>query len=261
MHPTFRRSLVLLAAALLAGAAGARAQAAAQPGWDPGRVQLNRTDLQALLASYEQAATSPAHSDRYRGEARVRADAIRTRLQEGDVQPGDEIVLLVEGQAALTDTFTVREGTVLFLPQIGDVPLHGLLRSEVEGRLREHLSRYVRNPVVRARPLVRVSVEGEVRSPGWYVVPADALVTDVLMLAGGPQGNTSTQRLRIERGGATVWQGQILTEALAQGRTLDAMGIHPGDRFYLPAKPSNVVGAAARSLPVILSLAFAVTKL
>ncbi|HSU13069.1 polysaccharide biosynthesis/export family protein [Longimicrobium sp.] len=256
-----KRSLVLLAAALLTGAAGARAQAAAQPGWDPGRVQLNRNDLQALLASYEQAATSPAHSDRYRAQARARAESIRARLQEGDVQPGDEVVLLVEGQAALTDTFTVREGTVLFLPQIGDVPLHGLLRSEVEGRLREHLSRYLRNPVVRARPLVRVSVEGEVRNPGWYVVPADALVSDVLMLAGGPQGNTSTARLRIERGGTPVWSGPILSEALAQGRTLDAMGIHPGDRFYLPAKPTSPVGAAVRSIPVLLSLVFAASQL
>jgi hypothetical protein len=58
-----------------------------------------------------------------------------------------------------------------------------------------------------------------------------------------------------------VWQGPILAEALAQGRTLDAMGIHPGDRFYLPAKPGNAAGAIMRSLPVALSLAFAVTRL
>ena len=256
-----QRSLLVLAAALLAGTAGARAQAAAQPGWDPGRVQLNRADLQALLATYEQAATSPAHSDRYRAQARARAEAIRTRLQEGDVQPGDQVALLVEGQEALTDTFTVREGSVIFLPQIGDVPVRGLLRSELEGRLREHLSKYLRDPVVRARSLVRVAVEGEVGRPGWYVVPADALVTDVLMLAGGPQSNTSTARLRIERQGVPVWQGPILAEALAQGRTLDAMGIHPGDRFYLPGKPANAAGTVMRGLPVVLSLVLAASRL
>lgn len=252
-------SMVLAAAVLTA--AGVQARAAAQPGWDPGRVQLTRADLQSLFDSYDRAATSPGHSDRYRAQARARADAIHARLQQGDVQAGDQISLLVDGQPTLTDTFTVREGAVLFLPQIGDVPLRGLLRSEVEARLRDHLSKYLRDPVVRARPLVRVSVEGEVRSPGWYVVPTDALVSDVLMLAGGPQGNTTTGRLRIERAGSPVWQGALLSEALAQGRTLDAMGIHPGDRFYLPGKPSNPAGAIIRTIPVALSLAFAVTQL
>ena len=253
-----------LAAAALAAAlflASAPAGAQAQPGWDPGRVQLTRADLQGLLASYEQAAASPAHSARYRAQARARADAIKARLRDGDVQIGDQVALMVEGQQALTDTFTVRPGAVLFLPQIGDVPLAGLLRSEIEGRLHEHLAKYVRNPVVRARPLVRVSVEGEVGSPGYYVVPADAPLADVLMLAGGPAPGASTARLRVERGGYPVWQGDPLREALAQGRTLDAMGMHPGDRLYLAPKPNNAAGAILRGVPVLLSVALAASQL
>jgi protein involved in polysaccharide export with SLBB domain len=248
--------LAIAAAALLAGAAPAAAQ-----GWDPGRVQLTRADLQKLLADYEQAAVSPAHSARYRAQARAEADAIRARLRDGDVQAGDQIALIVEGQQALSDTFTVRSGGVLFLPQIGDISVAGLLRSEVEGRLREQLARYIRDPVVRARPLVRLAVEGEVRSPGYYVVPADALLTDVLMAAGGPTSNGSLARLRIDRGGQPVWQGQALNDAIAQGRTLDVMGVHPGDRIYMGNKPSNVAGVLIRAVPTVVSLGFLVTQL
>ncbi|HEX8242680.1 MAG TPA: polysaccharide biosynthesis/export family protein, partial [Longimicrobium sp.] len=141
---------LVLAAVLLAGAVPAAAQQ--QGAWDSGRVQLTRADLQKLLADYEQAAASPAHSGRYRAQARAEAEAIRARLREGDVQAGDQIALIVEGQQALTDTFTVRAPGVIFLPQIGDVSVAGLLRSEIEGRLREQIARYVRDPVVRARP-------------------------------------------------------------------------------------------------------------
>ena len=131
--------LFLAAAALLAGAVPAAAQL--QGGWDPGRVQLTRADLQKLLADYEAAAASPAHSGRYRAQARAEANAIRARLRDGDVQPGDQIALVVEGQQALSDTFSVRAGGVLFLPQIGDVSVAGLLRSEVESRLHDQLAR------------------------------------------------------------------------------------------------------------------------
>ncbi|HEX8904429.1 MAG TPA: hypothetical protein VF771_06290, partial [Longimicrobiaceae bacterium] len=75
--------LALLAAALVAGAVPAAAQI--QNGWDPGRVQLTRADLQRLLADYDAAAASPAHSGRYRAQARAEAEAIRARLRDGDV--------------------------------------------------------------------------------------------------------------------------------------------------------------------------------
>lgn len=255
------RVAALAAALLLAGGIEGRAQAQPGQSWDPSRVQVTRQDLERLLAEYEQAASSEANSPAYRDQSRAEAERIRQRLKDGDVQAGDQIAVFVEGQAALSDTFTVRAGSLLFLPQIGDVPLSGLLRSEVEDRLREHLARYIRNPVVRARPLVRVAVEGQVGKPGYYVIPADAPVTDVVMTAGGPAPNTSMSRLRIERNGVPLWQGQALQEAIAQGRTIDAMGIHPGDRFYLPGRRADVGSTLLKVIPVAASVIFAVTRL
>ncbi|HLL45591.1 MAG TPA: polysaccharide biosynthesis/export family protein, partial [Longimicrobiaceae bacterium] len=162
----------------LAAALPARAQDSVS--WDPKRVQVTRSDLQGLLSQYEQLLASPSHSAQFKDRIRAEADAIRARLREGDVQVGDQVALFVEGNEQLTDTFTVRANRILFIPSIGDVPVGGLLRSELEERVAEHLTRYIVNPVVRVQPLIRVVVGGEVGAPGFYTVPSESLVSDVL---------------------------------------------------------------------------------
>ena len=131
------------------------ATAAQQPDWDPGRVLVTREDLQNLLQRLEQAAASPTYSQPVRDRARADAALLRTRLTEGDFQVGDRIMLVVEGEQALSDTFAVRDGRVLRLPTIGDVSLAGVLRSELEPHLLATMAKYLRDPVVRARSLIR----------------------------------------------------------------------------------------------------------
>src|SRR4051812_30141100 len=77
-------------------------------------------------------------------------------------QVGDRILLSVEGDSALTDTFTVVAGPVLRLPQIGDISLASVPRSGIEPYLTRELGRYINDPVVSARALIRISVMGEV---------------------------------------------------------------------------------------------------
>src|SRR5881396_146123 len=83
-------------------------------------------------------------------------------------QAGDRILLRVEGDSALSDTFTVVAGPALRLPLIGEIPLAGVPRADVEAHLTRELGRYIKAPVVQARALVRVSVVGQVTRPGFY---------------------------------------------------------------------------------------------
>jgi protein involved in polysaccharide export with SLBB domain len=216
----------------LAAALPARAQDTLS--WDPKRVQVTREDLGGLLAQYERLLASPSHSSQFKDRIRGEAEAIRARLRDGDVQVGDQVALFVEGSQELSDTFIVRAGPVLFIPSIGDVPVGGLLRSELEGKVAEHLARYIVNPVVRVQPLIRVAVAGEVGAPGYYTVPSESLVSDVLMRAGGPTGTADLRRLYIDRRGAKLMEGEALQQAIVEGRTLDQMNLHPGDQINLP---------------------------
>ena len=122
-------------------------------------------------------------------------------------QVGDRILLHVEGDSALTDTFTVVAGPALRLPNIGEVSLAGVQRGDIEAHLTRELGRYINDPVVQARALIRVSVVGEVTRPGFYAVPIDLVLTDALMLAGGATKDARVDRLQILRGNSSLWNG------------------------------------------------------
>jgi protein involved in polysaccharide export with SLBB domain len=76
-------------------------------------------------------------------------------LRNGDFLPGDRIYIVVLGDSALTDTFTVRGDRRLQLPNIPDVTLSGVLDSELNTFLTTELSRYLKNPTVTATGMVR----------------------------------------------------------------------------------------------------------
>jgi protein involved in polysaccharide export with SLBB domain len=202
--------------------------------WDAAREQMSRVELENLLEQIRENLASTAYSGRLREQLQQNAEMIQRRLEVGDFQVGDRIVLLVEGEPDLSDTLTVRAGPGLSVPVVGDVTLRGVLRSELEEHLARELGRFYRNPRVRAHALIRISVIGEVESPGFFVVPAEGLVTDALMVAGGPTREARLGELRVERGSVRIWDGELLQEAVIQGRTLDQMNIQAGDRIVVP---------------------------
>ena len=244
------RWLVLLAAAALIGSRTLAAQEVST-GFDPHRVHVSRDDLHLMLQRLDEAAGSSAYSKPVREKARAEAALIRQRLTQGDFQVGDRISLVVEGEAALTDTFTVLEPRVLRLPVVGDVSMQGVLRSELESHLRASLAKFLREPVVQARSLIRLSLAGQVLKPGYYVMPSDMVLSEALMIGGGPGPNGKVAKLKILRGGEPIWEGDALQVALAEGRTLDQLNLRAGDQVVVPRTSGSVV---VKAVPVLLGL-------
>src|SRR3989475_5533136 len=201
------------AAVVLVALLGAVTPSAAQSGDRPTELGLGATRqaLEARAVRLEQAG-QPADAAR-------EAAAIRTRLARGDFRVGDRILLIVEGEKELSDTFTVGLGGQLTLPLIGNLPLEGGLRSELQDYLLHRLAQNLREPEVRTRAFVRLSVQGAVTHPGYYGVPADALLSDALMAAGGTMPEANLARLRIGRDGKPIWEGKALQQVIAEGRT------------------------------------------
>ena len=159
-----------------------------------------------------------------------------TGAATSDFQLNDQILLEVEGDTQFTKAFTVGSGPALMLPVIGPIPLAGVRRAQVETYLTQQLKRYMKDPVVHAKVLVRLSVLGEVEHPGFYSVQADGPVSDALMAAGGPTKDAKFTGTRIDRlGREGVASGQ-LQEAIARGATVDGMGLRSGDQIIVPRR-------------------------
>ncbi len=208
----------------------------AQQGWDSTGVQLTRTELEELLHRYEETAGSSAYSGEVRAQARDEAALIRIRLEEGDLRVGDRIDLTVQGQPELTAQFAVVAGRVLVLPSLGEISIDGVLRSELQDHLGREIGRYIRDPIVRARSLIRLEVIGAVGSQGFYTIPSDILITDALMQAGGPAPTADLEKIRIERNRQVIWSSARLRRAMQEGRTLDQLSIRAGDGIIVPER-------------------------
>jgi hypothetical protein len=205
---------------------------------DVKRAEATRAELVASLAELEQYSASSGYSGRLRGEKRREADLIRMRLAEGDLQVGDQIDLSVMGaagssEAGLTALFPVISGRVLSLPGLPDIPLKGVLRSEAKDYLTAQIGKYIKDPQVRVRTMIRLSVLGSVAKPGFYQIAADMLASDAFMTAGGPAGGADPNKAFVRRGGEEIWPKEAFRAALQQGLTLDQLNLRAGDEMYL----------------------------
>jgi polysaccharide export outer membrane protein len=252
-----RRAVLVL---LLAGA-GAPAVRAQEPGWDPTMVNASRPALEQLERRFEAAAESPAYSEVLRAEARAEASRLRERLRTGDFRPGDRVALTVEQETALSDTFTVAQARELQLPGLGAISLDGVLRSEVEQHLRTFIGRFVRDPVVRARGFVRVSITGEVPSPGFYAVPSDIVVSDALRFAGGVTSSARVRDVSIRRDGRVLWEADELSDIAGGGRTLDQLDVRSGDQIVVGRRGGLGLGGievGVRAVSLIMAIPFTI---
>lgn len=170
---------------------------------------------------------------------------LKTRLDKGDFQDGDRIVMKLLGPTQLlgatgNDTIIVRAGRMLPIPQMADMPLTGVLRSELTDRLTHHLAQYLRDSTVRATPLIRLAVLGQVRMPNYYYTSADVLLSDMVMKAGGPNPTADVNNMVIRRGGEVIWNAQDTRTALADGLSLDRLHLRAGDELYVDQTKGGV---------------------
>ena len=203
------------------------------------RRQATRAELERAAKMMETAAVSQQDA-KQRAKLLADAQTIRLRLENGDFLPGDRIMLLVQDDTALTDTFTVRGDQVLPLPNIPPITLRGVLDSELEPYLTKELLKYIKTVSLQATPLVRISLLGFPQS-NFYTIPVDLAITDLISQAGG-WGNASAvepNKAVIRRNGQVLMDAKATAEAVRQNKTVGDMALRDGDEFYVPDKASS----------------------
>lgn len=251
--------LPMLALAMFAFSASVSSSIAAQSDSSSSpRSFATRADLEALAAMSERQSRDAAVDDATRERKRLEGEALRERLRDGDFQVGDRVVLRVRGDSSLTDTFTVRAGRTLQLPSLDELSLVGVLHSELQDALTRHIGRYVRNPEIETASLMRLAVVGRVNRPGFLSVGPSSLLTDVIMLAGGPTGDADLTTTVIRRGTAEVWSKKDVRVAMSQGMTLDQLHLRAGDEVVVGERRRRGFGSTAQVLATVTGLVVAI---
>ncbi len=242
----------LLVAATLFSTAGATAQEV--PAVDARRPIATRAELQQTLQEAEALANSDAYSASFREDKRQEAALIRERLLEGDFYVGDQILISVTGDSSSSGTRIVGPGRVLTLPGLPDIPVRGVLRSEIEPYLIEQVSRFVRDPQIKARPLIRLTFMGAIGKPGFYQMDADKMLSDALMDAGGIGNGTELKKSTIKRGEEVIVDGDVFAKAVTDGVNLDQLNLRAGDVIDVGQKKTKDWFQTLRTFAVIPAL-------
>lgn len=186
------------------------------------------------------------------------ASPIAAQAKPRLVQVGDRVMLRVEGDSQLSDTFEVAKGPAVLLPGIGPVSVAGVGRDTLSAFFTHLLGKYMRDPVAHAELLIRVGVVGEVARPGYYSVPDDLLFSDLLMHAGGPTKEANVHKMKLERDGAVRWEGEKVNNAVAGQQTLADLGFQSGDQVEIPALVRHDPLATVQMISILVAIPTAI---
>lgn len=169
------------------------------------------------------------------------------------VAPGDVLRLNVPQQATLDRELTVSADGNVYLPQIGEVKLSGLMLNEARELLGRRLQLF--NPAITEIVLavleysgLRIFVLGAVSSPGSYTFESPPTLWEVLRAAGGPGLNASLAACRI----ISIQDGRPISRTVnlagyLTGETFPTDVLQGGDTLVVPTIADGVVGVPASS--------------
>jgi polysaccharide export outer membrane protein len=157
-------------------------------------------------------------------------------LPEYRIGIDDILDVAVWNVTELQKTVPVRPDGKISLPLVNDIVAAGLTPMELRERLTKQMATFVQNPdvsvVVREIRSLKVSVIGQVRTPGRYDIKGPATVLDALALAGGFTEFAARRKITILRSSQALRFDYDL--AVSKGGLKNNVLIKPGDIIVVP---------------------------
>ena len=170
----------------------------------------------------------------------VIAAALPLRGDEYRIGIEDVLDVAVWNVPEMQKTVPVRPDGKISLPLVNDVVAAGLTPMQLRKQLSEKISAFVQDPdvsvVVREIHSLKVSVIGQVRTPGRYDLRGPSTVLDALALAGGFTEFAARRKVTILRGsGTTVERLRFDYDAAVSESTVrNNVQLKPGDIIVVP---------------------------
>ena len=160
------------------------------------------------------------------------------------IGPEDVLEIAVWGNTDVTRTVPVRPDGRISLPLLNDVQAAGLtpmqLRAALAGSFEHYMPAPMLSVIVREVHSFKVTVIGEVKTPGRYELRSRSTVLDVLALAGGLSQYAARTRITIlRRDGDAVRElpydfEKIAARAGPRNAGQENFCVQPGDIILVP---------------------------
>jgi polysaccharide export outer membrane protein len=155
----------------------------------------------------------------------------RSGVSSFTLRPGDAMRVTVWRNPELSGDFRISNEGTLQHPLYRSVQVTGVPLSVVEERVRELVTTYVATPQILIEPLVRVSVNGEVRSPSLQTLPPETTIAQAIALSGGATDVAKLNQVQVVR------EGRVLKLDLAKPGSANLLfTVRSGDQIVVPRR-------------------------
>lgn len=170
---------------------------------------------------------------------------------------GDEIQIRGWGMVSVDVTATVDRSGAIYIPRVGSVRVAGIKYRELEGHLKQAISKIYSNFELTASisqtRAVQIYVVGHAVRPGTYTLNSMSTLLNALFTSGGPDASGSMRNIQLKRGGATVANFDLYDMLVKGDKSQDAT-LRDGDVIYIPEVGPLVALTGNVKTPAIFEL-------
>ncbi len=150
---------------------------------------------------------------------------------------GDQLAIHLGGKVQENFEAVVSADGQVYIPTLGVLSVQNMTFAQFKERLREKLQKlyaqYTLDVMLVTPKLIRISVTGEVNSPGQYTITALSSVLDAVSQAKGPTEIGSLRDIQVFRGDSLVLRVDLYDYLLQAGAGVYGQ-LQSGDQVFVP---------------------------
>lgn len=181
------------------------------------------------------------------------------------ISPGDTLGITVMGEQDLTKKAVVDQQGDVTMPMANQVHVAGLTTAQAAKEITKQLANFIKNPQVSVelaeQAKLRISITGEVKTPGIYPLATGARLMDAVTAAGGYTTTADMSRVTVSHSSQSSQASVVdLTKYLLSGEVSPNISLANGDTIVIPTKDTTALGTVVVGGAVRQPGQYAITK-
>lgn len=174
-----------------------------------------------------------------------------------------EIIVPMDDSSFLNGIYPIDDNGYAFIPMMGPVLMKDQTTDSLTRLIRSSLEQYMPYPEFQIRPLIRASLQGGFREPGFFYIEPEYSMWDLIAKAGGTTSENGLKKTEWKRDNQVISDNII--PYIESGESLTSIGFRSGDQLYTPIDTRGLgqifVGTVLPILAFGISVALSVVAL